>query len=199
MNNNNLDYGMFPLRIFLFPGEQTTLHIFEPRYLQLVTECLENNEFFGIPYQGKTTLSELGSLVKVNQILKKYESGELDVLIECQSNFKIHHFQNKNENKLYPLGSLSKIQKTTFEPSPELIKQATNYLGHLIDDSKETKSEELISLNNLTNLVNLSDDEKIRFIGLNENKKNEFLVNKFKFMLILLTQERMVDQNFYLN
>lgn len=199
MINNNLDYGMFPLRIFLFPGEQTTLHIFEPRYLQLITECLENNVCFGIPYQGKTTLSELGSLVKVNQILKKYESGELDVLIECQSNFKIHQFQNKNENKLYPLGSLSKIEKKTFEPSDELLKQATNYLKHLLDVSNERKSEELISLNQLTNLVNLTDEEKIKFIGFKESKKNEFLVNKFKFMMILLTQEKMVDQNFYLN
>ena len=199
MINNNLDYGMFPLRIFLFPGEQTTLHIFEPRYLQLITECLENNVCFGIPYQGKTTLSELGSLVKVNQILKKYESGELDVLIECQSNFKIHQFQNKNENKLYPLGSLSKIEKKTFEPSNELLKQATNYLKHLLDVSNDRKSEELISLNQLTNLVNLTDEEKIKFIGFKESKKNEFLVNKFKFMMILLTQEKMVDQNFYLN
>ena len=199
MNSSNYDYGMFPLRIFLFPGEQTTLHIFEPRYLQLVSECLSNNEFFGIPYQGKTTLSELGSLVKVNQILKKYESGELDVLIECQSNFKIHHFQNKNEHKLYPLGSLSKIQKKTFNPTKQLIEHASNYLRHLLDDSKESKSEELISLNNLTNLVNLTDEEKIKFIGLSEEKKNDFLVQKFKFMLILLTQEKMVDQNFYLN
>ena len=171
MINNNLDYGMFPLRIFLFPGEQTTLHIFEPRYLQLITECLENNVCFGIPYQGKTTLSELGSLVKVNQILKKYESGELDVLIECQSNFKIHQFQNKNENKLYPLGSLSKIEKKTFEPSDELLKQATNYLKHLLNDSNDTMSEELISLNQLTNLVNLTDEEKIKFIGFKESKK----------------------------
>ncbi|MBH19766.1 MAG: hypothetical protein CL851_04980 [Crocinitomicaceae bacterium] len=199
MSNSNYDYGMFPLRIFLFPGEQTTLHIFEPRYLQLVSECLSNNEFFGIPYQGKTTLSELGSLVKVNQILKKYESGELDVLIECQSNFKIHHFQNKNEHKLYPLGSLSKIQKKPFNPNEQLIEHASNYLSHLLDDSKESKREELISLNNLTNLVNLTDEEKIKFIGLNETKKNDFLVHKFKFMLILLTQEKMVDQNFYLN
>ena len=199
MINNNLDYGMFPLRIFLFPGEQTTLHIFEPRYLQLITECLENNVCFGIPYQGKTTLSELGSLVKVNQILKKYESGELDVLVECQSNFKIHQFQNKNENKLYPLGSLSKIEKKTFEPSDELLKQATNYLKNLLNDSNDTMSEELISLNQLTNLANLTDEEKIKFIGFKESKKNEFLVNKFKFMMILLTQEKMVDQNFYLN
>ena len=199
MSSSNYDYGMFPLRIFLFPGEQTTLHIFEPRYLQLVSECLSNNEFFGIPYQGKTTLSELGSLVKVNQILKKYESGELDVLIECQSNFKIHHFQNKNEHKLYPLGSLSKIHKKPFNPTEQLIEHASNYLSHLLDDSKESKREELISLNNLTNLVNLTDEEKIKFIGLNETKKNDFLVHKFKFMLILLTQEKMVDQNFYLN
>ena len=199
MSSSNYDYGMFPLRIFLFPGEQTTLHVFEPRYLQLVSECLSNNEFFGIPYQGKTTLSELGSLVKVNQILKKYESGELDVLIECQSNFKIHHFQNKNEHKLYPLGSLSKIQKKPFNPTEQLIEHASNYLSHLLDDSKESKREELISLNNLTNLVNLTDEEKIKFIGLNETKKNDFLVHKFKFMLILLTQEKMVDQNFYLN
>ena len=95
MKKGDYQYGLFPLRIFLFPGEQTTLHIFEPRYLQLVTECLSSGEYFGIPYQGKTTLSELGSLVKVVQILKKYDSGDLDVLVECKSNFKIHHFQNK--------------------------------------------------------------------------------------------------------
>ena len=71
------------------------------------------------------------------------------------------------------LGSLSKIEKRTFEPTEELLKHAANYLKHLLDDSNETKSEELISLNHLTNLVNLTDDEKIKFIGLQENKKNE--------------------------
>ena len=90
--DNKTHLGLFPLRIFLFPGEQTTLHLFEPRYLQLSTDCINNNECFGIPYQGKTTLSELGSLVKIVQILKKYENGEVDILIECTNNFKINHF-----------------------------------------------------------------------------------------------------------
>ena len=199
MKKGNYQYGLFPLRIFLFPGEQTTLHIFEPRYLQLVTECLNNGEYFGIPFQGKTTLSELGSLVKVVQILKKYDSGDLDVLVECKSNFKIHHFQNKNEHKLYPIGSLSKIKKNIFKPSEELEKYASEYLTHLLDNSKESKSDELVSLNNLVNLVNLSDEDKIKFIGFSDLKKNEFLIKKFKFMMILLSQEKMVDQNFYLN
>jgi len=199
MKKGDYQYGLFPLRIFLFTGEQTTLHIFEPRYLQLVNECLSSGEYFGIPYQGKTTLSELGSLVKVVQILKKYDSGELDILVECKSNFKIHHFQNKNEHKLYPIGSLSKIKKSIFNPSEELEKYASEYLAHLLDNSKESKSDELVSLNNLVNLVNLSDEDKIKFIGFSEMKKNEFLIKKFKFMMILLSQEKMVDQNFYLN
>ena len=199
MKKGNYNYGLFPLRIFLFPYEQTTLHIFEPRYLQLISDCMNNNEYFGIPYQGKTTLSELGSLVKVIQILKRYDDGELDVLIECKSNFKIHHFQNKNEHKLYPLGSLSKIKNSSFNPSNELISQASNYLSHLLEDYNNSKRDELISLNNLINLVNLTDDEKIKFLSLNNDKKNEFLIVKFKFMFILLSQEKMVDQNFYLN
>ena len=99
--DNKTHLGLFPLRIFLFPGEQTTLHLFEPRYLQLSTDCINNNECFGIPYQGKTTLSELGSLVKIVQILKKYENGEMDILIECTNNFKINHFENKKNTQAY--------------------------------------------------------------------------------------------------
>jgi hypothetical protein len=119
--------------------------------------------------------------------------------VECKSNFKIHHFQNKNEHKLYPIGSLSKIKKGIFKPSEELEKYASEYLTHLLDNSKDSKSEELVSLNNLVNLVNLSDEDKIKFIGFSDLKKNEFLIKKFKFMMILLSQEKMVDQNFYLN
>ncbi len=199
MSTNKFHYGLFPLRIFLFPSEQTTLHIFEPRYLQLITDCLNNDDLFGIPYQGKTTLSELGSLVKIIQILKKYDNGEMDILVECSSNFKINHFENKNESKLYPSGTLMPLKSNEFNPSKELTDHATNYLTQLLENPKDSKNSELISFNNLINLVNLTDDEKIKFIGFSEIKKNDFLIKKFKFMDILLSQEKMVDQNFYLN
>ena len=47
--------------------------------------------------------------------------------------------------------------------------------------------------------MSISDEDKIKFIGFSDLKKNEFLIKKFKFMMILLSQEKMVDQNFYLN
>ncbi len=41
---------LFPLPIVLFPGGVTPLHIFEPRYRQMVARCLEYDRQFGLIY-----------------------------------------------------------------------------------------------------------------------------------------------------
>jgi hypothetical protein len=40
---------IFPLNVVLYPGETLNLHIFEPRYKELVKECFGNTKPFGIP------------------------------------------------------------------------------------------------------------------------------------------------------
>ena len=47
--------------------------------------------------------------------------------------------------------------------------------------------------------MNLTDDEKVKFLCYGNDKRNDFLLRKIKFMQILLNQERKVEQNFYLN
>jgi Lon protease-like protein len=39
---------LFPLNAVLFPGAVLNLHVFEPRYKQMINECLENGECFGV-------------------------------------------------------------------------------------------------------------------------------------------------------
>lgn len=39
---------MFPLNMVLFPGAVLNLHVFEPRYRQMIAECLDTNEAFGV-------------------------------------------------------------------------------------------------------------------------------------------------------
>ena len=199
MKSQDNSIGLFPLRIFLLPGEQTTLHIYEPRYLQLINECYKSKNYFGIPFQGKTTLSEYGSLVKIVQILKNYENGELDILVECCQNFKINQFEAKKENKLYPSGTIALIKDVVFNPDKTLLNQVTLYLKLLLDKDISRDMSDLLSEKNIINVVNLTDDEKIKFLRYNNDKKNEFLNRKIKFMLILLRQEKKVEQNFYLN
>jgi Lon protease-like protein len=41
---------IFPLPIVLFPGAPQPLHIFEPRYRQLLTDCLAADRRFGVAY-----------------------------------------------------------------------------------------------------------------------------------------------------
>jgi len=39
---------LFPLNTVLFPGAVLNLHVFEPRYRQMIAECLEDGEAFGV-------------------------------------------------------------------------------------------------------------------------------------------------------
>jgi Lon protease-like protein len=40
--------ALFPLEVVLFPGTPLPLHIFEPRYKEMIGECLEQKRQFGV-------------------------------------------------------------------------------------------------------------------------------------------------------
>ena len=61
-----LEVPLFPLGIVLFPGAPQLLHIFEPRYRQMLADCLEADEPFGVsfvkPAEGEDTAPEPGAI-----------------------------------------------------------------------------------------------------------------------------------------
>ena len=62
---------IFPLGIVVYPGEELNLHIFEPRYKQLVEECAALKKPFGIPSVVDSRMSELGTLVSDHHPVRK--------------------------------------------------------------------------------------------------------------------------------
>ncbi len=70
---------IFPLGIVVYPGEQLNLHIFEPRYKQLITDCFAEKKMFGIPAVINNHLNEIGTLVSIAEITSVYDNGEMDV------------------------------------------------------------------------------------------------------------------------
>ena len=64
--------ALFPLNVMILPGEKMRLHIFEPRYKQLINECLANETAFGIPYVLNSSLMSAGSEVRVNKLITRY-------------------------------------------------------------------------------------------------------------------------------
>lgn len=92
---------IFPLAIVVFPGEDLNLHIFEPKYKQLINECHQAKKPFGIPVVIDNKLSELGGLVEITEISKTYESGEMDIKTKGIGIIRILEIIKEVPKKLY--------------------------------------------------------------------------------------------------
>ena len=102
---------LFPLNLVVFPGEKLNLHIFEPRYRQLVRDCLEQNLTFGIPPFIDNALGEIGTEVRLVAVEKAYNSGEMDIRTKAVGVFRLRRFFRQAEGKLYAAGNIDPIEQ----------------------------------------------------------------------------------------
>ena len=80
---------IFPLSIVVYPHEDLNLHIFEPKYKQLVNECFEQKKPFGMPVVINNKMNEMGTLLEITEISKTYENGEMDIKTKGIKVFRI--------------------------------------------------------------------------------------------------------------
>lgn len=84
----NMQIPIFPLSLVVFPNSKYPLHIFEERYKILINKCLANNSGFGIVSRIGDKISEVGVYVEIVNVIKIYESGELDIVVSGKWRFK---------------------------------------------------------------------------------------------------------------
>jgi len=92
---------IFPLGIVVYPGESLNLHIFEERYKQLVNQCFTEKKPFGIPTVLNEKVAEMGTLVTITEIVKKYDDGRMDIRTTGQNVFRILETIKSVPDKLY--------------------------------------------------------------------------------------------------
>ena len=84
------ELGLFPLPIVLVPSERIPLHIFEPRYRELIDECVENSEEFGLVLSaGDGAVHEIGTRAAVAQVLEVLEDGSMNIVVEGGERFRL--------------------------------------------------------------------------------------------------------------
>ena len=101
---------LFPLNIVVFPGEKLNLHIFEPRYKQLVYDCIESGGTFGIPTYINNGVGLYGTEIKLLQVEKKYDNGEMDIRTQGIGIFKIVQFDKQAPGRLYAGGQVEEVE-----------------------------------------------------------------------------------------
>lgn len=103
---------LFPLELVLFPGAPLPLHIFEPRYKEMISECLLKDQPFGMVRAKENALSAIGCSASILNVLKKYEDGRLDIAAEGARRFEITQVNQER--------SFLQAEVTYFEDEPSL-------------------------------------------------------------------------------
>ena len=80
---------LFPLNVVLLPGANLPLHIFEPRYRQMIRRCVEESEEFGVLLALPKGIVRVGCTAEVVEVVKRYNDGRMDILTVGREPFRI--------------------------------------------------------------------------------------------------------------
>ncbi|MFU8860094.1 MAG: LON peptidase substrate-binding domain-containing protein [Cyclonatronaceae bacterium] len=117
---------IFPLQLVLFPGEKLPLHIFEPRYKEMLTWCLATGNPFGVVSYLKNKISRIGCIATIELVEKKYDDGRADIICTGTDRFSIKKFDSA---KSYLQGDIETFTDMRDD-----------------DDEKKLKMEQLVPL-----------------------------------------------------
>ena len=193
---------LFPLDVVILPSEEFYLHIFEPRYLQLIAEAKAEGISFGIPFVKNGELQGFGTIVKLKTVFSKYPEGELDISVVGTGIFRLNEPLKVIKDKLYS-GAVVYVFNETESPQSYLLKLRPLLLEYL-----QLKKGEPVKLNSnrpetsfdAAALLNFSPEIKYKLISLNsEQERLIWLTNELRIMLQARKMEIQLDEDFYLN
>ncbi len=170
---------IFPLGIVVFPGENLNLHIFEPRYKQLISECHQQKKPFGIPTVIDNKVQDYGSLVEILEISKVHENGEMDIKTKGGRVFRILELIKEVPDKLYS-GAIVNYPESYDGGNPEMMRKVMKGIRDLHELLKVTKDfkkpDEEIKCYEVAHHIGLSLEEEYELLQLpDERQRQEYL------------------------
>ena len=116
---------IFPLELVLLPGVPLPLHIFEPRYKEMIAECLEQKKPFGVVRASSDGVADIGCTAEIMSVTKKYDDGRMDILTRGVERFEVIQV---NEERSFLQAEISLVQDEDEDepgkPATEMVTQA---------------------------------------------------------------------------
>ncbi len=172
---------LFPLKLVAFPGEELNLHIFEPRYRQLIADVEKENITFGILVYSDH-LMEYGTEVSLKEIHHRYEDGRLDIKTVGGKVFKMIDFENPMDGKLYAGGEIEFLENDYTVTNVQhleflfYLKEVLYLLKFPTDPDPETTTSFTYA-----HKVGLKLEEELALLKMTtESERQAFLISHFK-------------------
>jgi ATP-dependent Lon protease len=171
------ELGLFPLGIVLLPGERVPLHIFEPRYRELIGECLEQERAFGLVFADEDGVRELGTRAHVDEVLEWFDDGRLNIVVRGGARFRVERL---TRGRSFLTAEVGPVDDDGVEPSAEAVARAAAAFRALAtaadaDASDVDETSDQLSFR-LAGQVELAAEAKQRLLELRSEQQRLELV-----------------------
>jgi Lon protease-like protein len=141
------ELGLFPLPLVLVPTERIPLHIFEPRYRELIAECIETEGEFGfVLTTGDGAVHEIGTRARVAGVLETLADGRMNIIVEGGERFRLLEL---TRGRSFQTGVVEAVADLEEEPAQADVSRALDVFRELATaaesdvDVPETDSPQL--------------------------------------------------------
>ena len=194
---------IFPLSIVVYPGENLNLHIFEPRYKQLINECHRAKKPFGIPAVIENKVQEFGCMVDITELSTIYDNGEMDIKTKGVKIFRILEMIDDLPDKLY--GGAIVNYPDNYEPGvPDLMRKVMKRIRELhglLKVKKDfVKEDGELTSYEVAHHIGLSLEEEYGLMNLlDERQRQEYLNRHLNKVLPMLADMEKLKEKIKLN
>lgn len=193
----------FPLQIVVYPNENLNLHIFEHRYRQLIAESEERGVTFGIPTFLNQRVMPYGTEIKLLNVEKQHDGGEMDIKTKGIGVYHMEQFINPMPGKLYAGATIHRIE-TDQQYDWGLNEKILGFLMELFDllDIDKTLPEgpsDFISFD-VAHHAGLSIEQEYELLILpTEKERQAMLLDHLEQFLPMVKEMRNLQQRALLN
>ena len=183
---------LFPLNLVSFPGENLNLHIFEPRYRQLIKECEEDGITFVIcpHYNGKNI--PIGTEMELVKIEKKYDNGKMDIRTKGIGLVKINAFYKTIIGKLYPGAEVEHLHwddESNFKKNKELLELIRKLYQLMSISDEKLKSPAFFRTYQIGHKVGFNFQQELDFLNLGKEEDRQVFMIKHLQNIIPIVKE----------
>ena len=177
----------FPLSLIAFPGEELNLHIFEPRYKQLIHECDKTGKTFTILpfYDGKKV--KFATEMKLLEIARTYGDGKMDVRTKGIGLVKVVDFYDRHPNKLYPGIEVIKLEwddSSDIILNTKLLQQISILYATMNISNVKILPPEKFRTYQIAHKVGFNVDQELHFLSLKKEVDRQlFMYDHLKKLL----------------
>jgi Lon protease-like protein len=194
---------IFPLGIVVYPGESLNLHIFEPRYKQLINECYTDKKSFGIPSVIGNRMQDYGTTVHITEITTVHDNGEIDIKTEGEKVFRVLEVIKEIPEKLFS-GAIVNYPPNHEHGSVEVMRRVVNSiheLHKLLKVEKDfKKSNEELNTYDIAHHAGMSLQEEYELLGLmHERQRQEYLKRHLTKVIPMVAEMESLKEKVKLN